>query len=415
MACAKIGIRAGGKYAKGVVPGQGLDYAKGTAAVRGPAGNDAVHGVSLTKGEAVLPVNTVKAIGAKNIAKLIQSTNGKSPRLGVHAGGKFASGAVPDPTDPAYQAGQATRQLIGQVPSVVNAATDASPVSAVGKALQPYGEMMAKPIEYAVPAVESGLATAGQFGRGLLGLGIGKPTPAPAPAPTPAPAPAPTPAPAPAPTPAPAPAQNAPKPGTDGAVTAGVIPPAVRAPSAATAEPNVGVSGAGFIKNDKGEVVANFQPSAPTAPETTPFRNAAGYDPQLDRIVQARKEASTASAQQTALQGAQQSEVEQKTAEAKQVHDIQTEMMQPGITAARKAQLAEVMHGLRGSGDLWMPYQAKDAMGMPTGEASMYNRATGEVRAMPKAGDANASRPVGTTSTVNGKTAKWDGKQWVPQ
>ena len=50
-----------------------------------------------------------------------------------------------------------------------------------------------------------------------------------------------------------------------------------------------------------------------------------------------------------------------------------------------------------------------------TQPAVVFNQQTGEVVSREQAAPATTSRPVGTRSTVNGKTAVWDGNQWIPQ
>ena len=70
---------------------------RGTAYLNGPGTgtSDSIHGVSLSKGEAVLPAKTVQKVGAENIARLIEETNGKPPaRGGLRAGGGYAGGKV---------------------------------------------------------------------------------------------------------------------------------------------------------------------------------------------------------------------------------------------------------------------------------------------------------------------------------
>jgi len=55
------------------------------------------------------------------------------------------------------------------------------------------------------------------------------------------------------------------------------------------------------------------------------------------------------------------------------------------------------------------------------GSVIRHNRATGQVEQVPMGqggGDplsSPATRPVGTVSSVGGKTAVWDGQKWVPQ
>ena len=67
--------------------------------------------VKVTPGEAILPVKTTKALGVGNIRNLIRQTTGKSPKIGVRSGGKYATGETPD--DPAYNAGTAVNQAVG--------------------------------------------------------------------------------------------------------------------------------------------------------------------------------------------------------------------------------------------------------------------------------------------------------------
>ena len=82
-------------------------YADGTPYVEGKGSgtSDSVHGVSLSKGEAVLPAKTVQALGVENINDLIQKTNdGKVPKFGIQRGGHYAVGdaGAPDPVNAAY-------------------------------------------------------------------------------------------------------------------------------------------------------------------------------------------------------------------------------------------------------------------------------------------------------------------------
>lgn len=69
-------------------------YAKGTPFVKGKKGVDKVD-AKLTHGEAVLPVKTVKAVGATNIARLIADTNGRGPKRVAKEGGKYKDGLAP--------------------------------------------------------------------------------------------------------------------------------------------------------------------------------------------------------------------------------------------------------------------------------------------------------------------------------
>lgn len=70
-------------------------YATG-GIVRGPgtATSDSIP-ARLSDGEAVLPAATVEAVGATNIARLIEQTNGEAPRKSLRSGGKYALGLTP--------------------------------------------------------------------------------------------------------------------------------------------------------------------------------------------------------------------------------------------------------------------------------------------------------------------------------
>jgi hypothetical protein len=51
-----------------------------------------------------------------------------------------------------------------------------------------------------------------------------------------------------------------------------------------------------------------------------------------------------------------------------------------------------------------------------TQPSSVINNQTGQfIEQGQSQAPAPAARPVGTRSTVNGKTAVWDGNQWIPQ
>lgn len=77
--------------AAGYTPGR-----RGVAKLEGPGTttSDSIHGVSLSRGEAVLPAKTVEAVGAENIAALIEETNGKPPARGLRDGVKAARGLL---------------------------------------------------------------------------------------------------------------------------------------------------------------------------------------------------------------------------------------------------------------------------------------------------------------------------------
>jgi hypothetical protein len=77
---------------------------------------------------------------------------------------------------------------------------------------------------------------------------------------------------------------------------------------------------------------------------------------------------------QAKLYGAQQQEQEQKVSQQKQIMDLQAEGAALGTSRERKVQIAEMLHGLRGSGDLYTSAATLDAAGNPT---ALYNRVTG--------------------------------------
>lgn len=79
--------------ARGYTPG---DIRRGVAKLEGPGTttSDSIHGVSLSRGEAVLPAKTVEAVGPENIAALIEETNGKPPTRGLRGGMQAAGGAL---------------------------------------------------------------------------------------------------------------------------------------------------------------------------------------------------------------------------------------------------------------------------------------------------------------------------------
>ena len=69
--------------------------AQGTAFLEGPGtGTSDSIPANLSRGEAVLPAKTVRAVGAHNIARLIQDTNDGKPPKGLRAGGKYADGGL---------------------------------------------------------------------------------------------------------------------------------------------------------------------------------------------------------------------------------------------------------------------------------------------------------------------------------
>jgi len=69
-----------------------VKLARGTACLQGKKGVDKID-AKLTRGEAVLPVKTVKALGARNIAATIKATNdGKNRRSARGKAGSMRMG-----------------------------------------------------------------------------------------------------------------------------------------------------------------------------------------------------------------------------------------------------------------------------------------------------------------------------------
>lgn len=338
---------------------ESLNYADGTANVPGPAGIDKVHGVSLTKGESVLPADTTAAIGSENIAKLIQATHtpirvGTAPRFGIKRGGKYADGTVPINTD----------TLLAQ--------RAASQRAREAQAETPFSAPDKPGFDTGVPiSPEASARIDALYGKGTPALGVVQPPAAASPAPTPAPT---------------------------TASTGSTVPSSANgepiSPSTTYVSPsNIGINrpaplpkfgdqGEGFVRNDRTGATTRFN-APPPAPAAQPTQ---GGDDQLSRIRAAAESRIASAGSETMLR-------QQEASQKEQMQAIQQEMLQPGITDKRKAQLAEALHGMRGAGDVWMPYQAKDAMGMPTGEMTLYNRVTGD------------SKPMGGTGSQPGSAA----------
>lgn len=89
----------GHNYADGYAPGA-MDLRRGVAKLKGPGTttSDSIP-ANLSRGEAVLPAKTVQKVGADNIARLIEQTNGKPPARGLRAGGRHAVGVIPNMAD----------------------------------------------------------------------------------------------------------------------------------------------------------------------------------------------------------------------------------------------------------------------------------------------------------------------------
>lgn len=89
-------------------------YANGTPFVKGPGtGTSDSIPAHLSRGEAVLPAQTVRAVGPTNIARLIHSTTGRAPAQGLRSGGHYAYGVVGDD-------GQYIKDTVLDKPNTIN-------------------------------------------------------------------------------------------------------------------------------------------------------------------------------------------------------------------------------------------------------------------------------------------------------
>lgn len=119
-----------------------------------------------------------------------------------------------------------------------------------------------------------------------------------------------------------------------------------------------------------------------------------------------------------------------QTRAALQQEQLRGVLMDPNATAQQKAQAQASLQALNGKGDSWKAVALQggtDAQGNKTESIlGAVNERTGEMKRMdgPVGGAAQAGaikmppaseRPVGSTSTVNGKVAVWDGQKWVPR
>ena len=78
---------------------KGFHNAHGLIKGPGTTTSDSVN-VKASKGEAILPAKTVKAIGGPSaVHHLIKNTTGKSPKVGLRAGAKYSVGEIPDISD----------------------------------------------------------------------------------------------------------------------------------------------------------------------------------------------------------------------------------------------------------------------------------------------------------------------------
>jgi hypothetical protein len=155
-------------------------YAEGTAFLsgEGTSTSDDID-AKLSHGEAVLPAKTVRAVGATNIARLIEQTNGKPPKGQVQAGGGLhAAAGFIEPTEnplgtPVERAAQ--NRIVnptGATPSPAPAATMA-PEIAISEAAPVARTGAAGMYDKASSAVSGGLSKAKSF----VGVGAAQAAP----------------------------------------------------------------------------------------------------------------------------------------------------------------------------------------------------------------------------------------------
>ncbi|WP_416406537.1 hypothetical protein RCH27_08630 [Paracidovorax citrulli] len=115
---------------------------------------------------------------------------------------------------------------------------------------------------------------------------------------------------------------------------------------------------------------------------------------------------------------------------AAQQEQLRGVLVDPTASEAAKAQAQRALRALAGQGQNDWRVQVTPAVKNADGSTSegsvlRYNQATGDVQRVDVAQGAAhppsealadpKTRPVGTVSTVNGKSAVWDGRKWVPK
>jgi hypothetical protein len=118
-----------------------------------------------------------------------------------------------------------------------------------------------------------------------------------------------------------------------------------------------------------------------------------------------------------------------KTRAQRQEEQLRNTLLDPNATPQQKQQAQQSMRAIRGDADpspwkVTVTPAVKNADGSTSqGSVIRHNAVTGEVQQVDGAANPAAkpgplsnpsSRPIGTTSRVDGKTAVWDGGKWVP-
>ena len=160
--------------------GKKYGFERGTPFVEAPRGvsKDGDHVPALLEhGEAVLPKETVAAVGAKSIQRLIEETTGRSPKQGLRGGLRAATGAVDVPERTGSGALKALGRTAGVTGAVIHGAqaVDAfnkgDPYALAGHTVTGLGEL-AGPTRAATFVGEAGGAAMGGSLAGGIGRGL---------------------------------------------------------------------------------------------------------------------------------------------------------------------------------------------------------------------------------------------------
>lgn len=345
-----------------------MEYADGTSFVHGPKGIDKVKGVSLMRGEAVLPADTTAAIGPENIAKIIEQThtpiNGK-PQMGVRRGGKYADGVTGEKDKfklpMVMQPTPAPKPEVAMTPE---RAAQLNRESQIGLA-QEQGAFARKAPEvpkegvYAITKqrTESPVTQPAQPAR--------QATP---------------------------PVVSAPKEAEQPRL--GAMKP-VAQPAAQTEQPKEWQAArtpqVSVVDQAHAYAKSLARPGDPPEIYSSHFNQALKGIPDAE-LSQAQAQAANIGAQvaergantEGALRSAQAAEAKQRTEALAQETALQAELNDPSTPPARRSQLQEkVRQAAAGS---WDTYQDKDAMGSPIGEPFLINKQTGETKPLVRPG-----------------------------
>jgi len=114
---------------------------------------------------------------------------------------------------------------------------------------------------------------------------------------------------------------------------------------------------------------------------------------------------------------------------AQQSEQLRNTLLDPNATPEQRKQAQQALMTLQGKSangewGVQVTPATKNIDGSTSaGSIVRYNKATGQTEVVPQGGQAGAAqtqmpppsaRPVGSISTVGGKSARWDGQKWVP-